>query len=189
MRVAPNKAFFWSVITAIIVMVLLSSCVTEKKRLKICQSCALKTVQKDSIIERLVEVPVYTAPIPGPTLYLPSPCAALCDSLGNLKPFTIEKKQNGIKTTVKSNTAANTLDISSNLEDSTKTTAKVPQKEIFHSEIKEVPARCQLRHLTDWDIIWIKVGKWLSGILLLLILFFFGRLAVKKYFYGLYPSK
>lgn len=169
-------------VIALFLLIALSSCVTEKQRLKICQSCTLKSERKDSIIERLIEVPVYVAPIPGPTLYLPSPCAALCDSLGNLKPFTIEKKQNGIKTTVKTNTVANTLDISSNLEDSTKTNAKVPQKEIFHSELREVPARCELRHLTDWDIFWIKVGKTLGGILLAIAGFYLFKWLAKRNF-------
>lgn len=139
-------------ILAAIIVLILSSCITEKKRAKICQACALKTEVKDSIVERLIEVTVYTPPTTGPTLYLPSPCASLCDSLGNLKPFQIEKKHNGIKTTVKTNTATNTLDISSNLEDSLKHTAKVTSKEVYRTKTEQFAPRCELRHVTSWLI-------------------------------------
>lgn len=174
--------FLICLVIAVVIVVTITSCVSEKKRAQICKTCTLKSEVRDSIIERLIEVPVYTAPVPGPTLYLPSPCASLCDSLGNLKPFTIEKKHNGIKTTIKTNTVANTLDISSNLEDSTKTTAKVLQREIYHSQLDQVPARCELRHLTDWDIFWIKVGKVLTGIILGIGGFYLFKWLVKRNF-------
>lgn len=139
------------VVVLIALLAFCSSCITEKKRAKICGSCPSKIEVKDSIVERLVEVPVYTPPIPGPTLYLPSPCAALCDSLGNLKPFTIEKKQNGIKTTLKSNLVNNTLEIASNLEDSTKTLAKVNVKDHYHSKQEVIQAPCKLEHVNWWN--------------------------------------
>lgn len=176
MRVSPQKAFFWSVISAIAILVLLSSCVTERQRALICKTCVLNSDRKDSIIERIVEVPVTLPPVPGPTVYLANPCAALCDSLGNLKPFTIDKTANGIRTTVKSNTVANTLDITSNLEDSTKTKARVPQREIYSTTLEQVPARCELRHMSDWDIFWGMVGKILTGIGVL----YFGIILVRK---------
>lgn len=141
-----------TVIYSIICFGVFSSCVTEKQRTKICQSCALQTIVKDSIVERLIEVPVYTAPIAGPTLYLPSPCANLCDSIGNLKPFTISKKENGIKITVNTNIAKNSLEINSNLEDSIKSTAQVKSLEVYKSKLEQFAPKCQLKHVTGWLI-------------------------------------
>jgi len=146
------RKYYLPFFIAAVVLLCLASCVTEKQRAKICQTCALKSEVRDSIVERLIEVPVYTAPIAGPTLYLPSPCANLCDSLGNLKPFEIENKHNGIKTTVKTNVKANTLDIVSSLEDSIKHTAKVPQREVFRSKTEQFAARCEKKHVTNWLI-------------------------------------
>jgi hypothetical protein len=80
----------------------LFSCITEKQRLKICNSCATKTDSKDSVSVVEHWDTVKLAPIAGPVQYLENPCKTLCDSLGRLIPFKNTQTKNGIKSTVKS---------------------------------------------------------------------------------------
>lgn len=79
----------------------LFSCITNKQRERICNEC----VRKDSVSVKetikLKDTTIYII-IKGPIQYLENPCKLLCDSLGNLKPFEIKKKENGIIGTIKS---------------------------------------------------------------------------------------
>lgn len=102
-----------------IILILLStlltySCITEKKRLKICETCPVKTetvtMVKDSAwfftdtvkIEKIVSVP-------GPTIVVPGPCDKLCDGKGKLKPFYTESTHNGIKSKLYTDTTKNVI--------------------------------------------------------------------------------
>lgn len=135
-----------NVIKILFLVILLSSCLTQKQRDKVCKNCPVQI--HDSIIEKLVEVPIYMPPIQGPILYVENPCSKFCDSLGNLKPFYIEKEKDGIKTTVTSNTITNSLEINSvKKADSTK--VFVPTKEKYQKVT--IPARCTLKHRSKWD--------------------------------------
>lgn len=57
----------------------------------------------ESVTERIVlkDTTIYITR-EGIIQYLPNPCAFLCDSLGNLKPFKSESKKNGVKSTITS---------------------------------------------------------------------------------------
>ena len=135
----------------ILLLTLLSSCITEKKRQKICQTCPVKIEKEvhDSIIEKLKDTTIYITQ-QGPIQYLENPCKTLCDSLGNLKPIKIESKKNGIKSTIKS--VGNTLAIECETDslkaviNGLKETIRITKEK----EIKEVPV-CHLDHKTKFD--------------------------------------
>ncbi len=75
------------------------SCVTERQRLKICNSCAVKTEVRDSIYQVECWDTVRLPPIQGPVIYLES---IKFDSIGHLKPFSITLTKNSVKATAKS---------------------------------------------------------------------------------------
>lgn len=89
-----------NILVVLVLIAVLSSCLSEKERLKICNSCAVKDsiVYKETI--KLKDTTIFITQ-QGPTQYLENPCAWMCDSLG-LKPFEILKKKNGIKSEIKS---------------------------------------------------------------------------------------
>jgi hypothetical protein len=164
-----RNSFLWCLITALIaVLFILSSCVTEKKRLEICKSCTLKSERSDSTIVSVSErtVPVV---IPGPTvtMVIPNPCDLLCDSLGNLKAgvdFTVPAK--GGKGRIR--TTGDNLTIEC-LADSLKAVIKAKDttiKRLVTIQDQE-PARCELEHLGKWDSFFIRSGQvgWLLFIL------------------------
>lgn len=127
------------------------SCVTEKKRQKICQKCPVKIEKEihDSIIEKLRDTTIYIT-TQGPVQYLENPCKTLCDSLGNLKPIKIENKKNGIKSTI--TTVGNSLVVNCETDSlkavisGLKETLRITKEK----EIKEVPV-CHLEHKTWFD--------------------------------------
>jgi hypothetical protein len=65
----------------------LPACVTLKQRARICATCTVEnnTDRRDCTIVRTVTVPVNVPGVPGPTVFLPNPCAALCDENGKLR--------------------------------------------------------------------------------------------------------
>jgi len=158
-------------------IVLLSSCVTLKQREKICMSCPVKIITKDSIwTKETLRVDTTYKTITGPVQWLQSPC----DSNGNLKPINTTTKKNGIKTTIKS--VGNNLQVNSNLDSLMEVNKLLTiENNILHSEIKEVPV-CYKEHITDNDVFWIKVGKWLFWILIGYILLRILKLYLKKTF-------
>lgn len=89
----------------ILVLICLSlfSCLTDKKRAKICRECAGKDSVSVEYKEKIVkkDTTIFVT-IAGPTQWLENPCKNLCDSLGNLKPFEVKKKKNGLVSTIKS---------------------------------------------------------------------------------------
>lgn len=122
-----------NILAALVLIVALSSCISEKKRLKICNSC----VVKDSIVyKEVVKLKDTTIFITqqGPIQYLENPCAWMCDSLG-LKPFEITKKENGIRTTVKS--VGNSIAIESHA-DSLEKKVILAEKTISKDETKNI---------------------------------------------------
>lgn len=117
---------------------LLTSCITEKKRQEICNNCPGKS--KDSTIIKTVTVPVNVPGAPGPTVYLENPCKLLCDSLGNLKKVNINITKGGQSLNI--NTIGGGLLVSTSTKDTT-IAAQVPQKEVYSAKesIKYIP--CQ----------------------------------------------
>jgi len=87
----------------------IASCVTEKQRLKICSNCPVR----DSIITKetikIKDTTIFVTQVISTPTYLENPCSLLCDSLGNLKPFFLKEKKNGITKTI--TTENNTLKI------------------------------------------------------------------------------
>lgn len=86
------------ILCCVAVAVCLSSCVTQKMRAKICNSCAAKTEVRDSVYQVECWDTVRLSPITGPTIYLQNPC----DSLGHLKYVSVAQTKNGVKGSVKS---------------------------------------------------------------------------------------
>jgi hypothetical protein len=168
------NVFLLLLLNVAIIVFIFSSCVTEKQRAKICNSCAVKEFKKDSIIEKIVTIPIPIKGEPGPIQYLENPCKNLCDSLGRLKPFILNKSKNGVNQNIK--TIGNSIVIASDKKD---TTLNIPvkQKETFHNESKsEVKyVKCDLEHRTKFDgfTFW---WFWITA----LLLFFLG---VKKRFF------
>lgn len=85
-------------IKLLILVVALSSCISQKKRAEICSTCPSKT--KDSVITVIKDTTIYITR-PGETVIVPNPCAELCDSFGNVRVFTQTQHKNGITTTLR----------------------------------------------------------------------------------------
>lgn len=152
---------------------LISGCITEKKRQRICDACPVKITKKDSIAYVHDTVPVFMPGKQGPTVYLDNPCKHLCDSAGNLKKINITQTKNG--QTVNINTMGGGLHISSETKD---TTLKAPvlKKETYSDTLNETVKYmpCEYER-TIWDGVF-KIGFFIQ----LLIL---GLLALKKRFW------
>jgi hypothetical protein len=129
---------------------LLSSCVvTQKQRDRfLARNCKQESSKSDSIVTKLDTVLVEVPGEQGPPIYLENPCAHLCDSLGNLKPFSITEEKNGIKTSVRS--VGNSIVINSATKDTARP-AVVTTKEVYSDEKATVPEDCRREHRTWWD--------------------------------------
>jgi hypothetical protein len=137
----------------LVLIFLLCGCVTKRKLDKLCELCP----RKDSIVEKIIEVDKVLPPVPGPTVYIDNPCTELCDSLGRLKQFEIHKEENGIKTTVRTNTLTNSLEIESKKGPDT-IKVQVPCKEKYTT----VEAKCKLSHRSKWDY-FTEIGFYILG--------------------------
>ena len=161
----------------ILVILCFASCVTEKQRLKICDSCAVKTVSKDSVWEHVVRDTITLPPIVGPVQYLENPCKELCDSLGHLKPFIKTETKNGITGTIKSVGNIIAFDCAA---DSLLAYIDCINEEWFYKKensfIKNIP--CSLKHETKFD----GFTFWWFWITLALILIVCGVKGAKMYF-------
>src|SRR5690242_18829440 len=124
-----------------------NSCITEKKRLKICNTCATQTFVKDSIVEKLIHDSIMMPAIEGPIQYLENPCKELCDSLGRLKNINVSSTKNGITTRIK--TIGNSLAVTTNKND---TVYKFiyRTKEVYRKQ-KDVEIKCDKQHYTGWN--------------------------------------
>lgn len=139
--------------TLILALICLSlfSCITEKKKQRICRECAGKdsvsVVYKETIVKKDTTIFVTIA---GPTQWLENPCKNLCDSLGNLKPFEVKKKKNGLVSIIKSegNSIVTECDA-----DSLKYVITLLEKRLELSTFEKnvVQEDCKKEHKTKWD--------------------------------------
>lgn len=183
----PNKSFFWSVIIAIIILIAFafSSCVTQKQRERILKDCPVssseKTSDSTSKKETIKHDSIFIS-VPGPIRYFPSPCETMCDSLGNLKPFKIETKKNGIKQTLESvgNVLIQKCDIDSLLQVNEKKTIEINRliKKEKETQVHEI---CKIDHFTDLDIFFIISAKIIYLILIIYLLWRLLKVWLKKY--------
>ncbi len=154
-----------------IIILLLSSCITEKHRAKICASCPVVTevvtVIKDTIITKeSIKYDTTYLTVSGPTVVIPGPCDKLCDKNGKLKPFYLSKTTNGIRETISTDTTKNELNFNCK-EDSLMQVSKEKTIEInkLHSEIiksrETLIPRCEREH-KDWLDKYDRPWFWLS---------------------------
>ena len=163
---------------SLLISLIAFSCNSPKRIAKICATCPTKTIIKDSthveIKERLVNVFITDTF----NYYLPNPCAKLCDSVGNLKPnFKAEiKSTKGTKINlfVKDN-QLHFVDVIDSLKRIITVNDSIISR--FSSKVIELPAQCKLEHLSWWDKLWIKLGRFWALILIL----FLGYRIVKFY--------
>jgi hypothetical protein len=130
------------VLIVLMSIVLYSSCVTQKQRIKICGTCPVETVEVER--EVLVDTIIYVTE-QGETKYLDNPCADLCDSLGNLKPFerTIESKGRKVVIYTQGNKLAVRADLDSNethleVKHTTRTVIKTIQGECVKTTLMKI---------------------------------------------------
>lgn len=149
----PNKSFIMSLISALIVLIsiFLSSCVTLKQRERICATCSVKTIIKDSIQVKIIEKTVQVTVHDTISILADNPCKDMCDSLGRLKKGFKEvfKDKKGTTTTLSENNGK--LAINEDLTGlKTKATFRDTTIEKFHSKIEQIP-QCQKEHRTSFD--------------------------------------
>lgn len=160
------------------IAIILGSCITEKKRAKICRTCTIKetTVVKDSTWQKKYDSLV-KIPLKGPVIILKdNPCAELCDSFGKVKDFSKSViSETGIKGTIRGDKKTNTIIVDCGAKDSLEALLKGVRTENNHlrneKTVVEVPARCDLEHRTGFDhfcrwMFWI----WVVAFLIILLL-------------------
>lgn len=142
------KEITWILLVAILS---LQSCILTKKGkeeylFKNCKD-SIVTIIKDTTI---VKDSITYRQIPGPVQYLENPCQHLCDSLGNLRPFEITKKKNGLKSTIKSIGNSIAFDCEA---DSLKEVIKMitHKRNVYRASAVTVKRPCELEHRTKWD--------------------------------------
>lgn len=137
-------------ILLLISAVLITSCITEKKRLKICNTCASVSSRHDSIVYKRDTVKIELPGKPGPVVFLENPCKLLCDSLNHLKNVNINTVKNGQNLHI--STQGGGLNISTETKD---TLAEVPvmNKETYHEQkdVEQKFIECKRDHRTDFD--------------------------------------
>lgn len=132
-----------------------ASCVTERQRAKICNTCTVQSISKDSIVYRLKDTTIYITQ-QGPVMYMENPCKLLCDSLGNLKPYHHSERKNGIKTTVK--TTTNTLVVTCEADSLKAIIKDLREKETYRktekSEVKTIPCKNERTRFDGFTFWW-----------------------------------
>ena len=145
---------------AIIFIFILTSCMTDSKLARICATCPVTTntitIIKDSIHvkETIIYDTLYQS-VDGPTVVIPGPCDKFCDQYGKLKSFHQEKKVNGIKETINTNTVTNQLEFDCN-EDSLrivneKKTIEIQEYKNKITEITKQKPPVTTNILTGWQ--------------------------------------
>lgn len=170
-----EKSFKWSLFTVAVIYTLIflfTSCVTQKQRERILKDCPVNSFEKskDSTwTKETVKIDTFYLSREGAIRYLPSPCATLCDSLGNLKPIKIVTKKNGVKQVLESqgNTLVQRCDIDSLMQVNSTLTKEV-NRLIEKEKETQVHSNCKLEHLSKFDSFFIITGR-ISLVLLLLI--------------------
>lgn len=157
-----------------ITALMLTSCASFKENRRI-QKCAkfscvqeVKTIIKDSVVFK--DTTVYITQ-KGKTEYINNPCAELCDSFGNLKPFLRENTTNGVRTVIK--TVNNTLVVE--CETDSLEAIITGLKETYHSEVIQEVVEIE-RQKTLFD----KIQSWYFWLSLLTV----GLFLVYKYYRG-----
>ena len=153
-----------------------SSCISEKKRQEICRTCALKieTKTRDSIGEPTVKKSKYDSLVnvanrAGRTFKYKN-CDSLMKALHQSPDSSISATENGVKGTISGKGGNLTFKCET---DSLKAVIAMLRLEIsrphyrFIDKIVEVPARCELEHLSKWDSFFIITGRILWCILIL----------------------
>lgn len=138
------------ILLILISIISLSSCISEKKRAKICNTCAVKDSISYKEIIKLKDTIIYRN-IAGPVQYLENPCKLLCDSLGKLKPFEIKTKKNGLTSTIKSVGNSIAVDCSA---DSLKLVISGLKETVREYSSRKAVIRyieCTKKHTTDFD--------------------------------------
>lgn len=170
----------------LIVLITLTQCVATKKQkanflYKYCErKDSVVYVRKDSIVFK--DTTIFIPTIVNTPIYLENPCKLLCDSLGNLKPFTKTQKSKGLKSTVKS--VGNVLVVECET-DSLKARIQYLEHHLKISEKSHTENRvekpCELEHRTKFDgFTW--WWFWITaGILALWTLIKFGKTYLKTY--------
>lgn len=137
---------------------------------------SINYVQKDSIIHK--DSLIYIPTIVNQPIYLENPCKTLCDSLGNLKPFTRTTKSNGLRSTVKK--VGNTI-VFDCQTDSLSARIKWLEHQITISKYSHtentIEKPCYLPHKSSFD----GFTKWWFIITAGLASVYYGFQAVKKY--------
>lgn len=176
-RIAITTLF----LIASFIFLCLASCVTQKQRARICNTCSVVSNSKDSIIETVVHDTIKLPPIYGPVQYLENPCKKLCDSLGNLIPFVIKEKKNGITGTIKSVGNSIAFDCAA---DSLQAYIEYIKKESYHKKeenhVKYIPCENERTRFDGFTFWWF----WITGIILFLYILI--RI-VKTYFKAYFP--
>lgn len=151
-----------------LIFLFFASCITEKKRKEICNTCTSQSTKKDSVVYRIDTLNVMIPGENGPTIYLDNPCKELCDSLGRLRNVSlITKRGNQV---IKINTQGNGLNIfGSTLDTSVKATVGV--KETFSTDrktdIKWIDCKKEHRNTFDGFCRWFFyiVGPIMAGLI------------------------
>lgn len=166
------KSLTWAVL---VLIVALSSCSYDKRLAKWCGRCTVKDsiVYKEIIKKKDTTLYITT---PGPIQYLENPCAHLCDSFGNLKPFEIKKKTNGIVGTIKS--VGNSIAFNCDADSLRAVIRGLEEKTIVKSEAITRFADCNKEHRTSFD----GFTRWWFYITAGLLLLFIGFKVLKSYF-------
>lgn len=177
-------------ILILVIIITFANCISQKRRSKICASCPIKTVIKDSIREIITVKPFDTTlfistQIPNNT-ELTGNCNVLCDSLNKLIDKYLAlgldgiiKTENGIKTTISKNLKGNFIFKAQ--ADSLKTKVALLQKEIKKEHFRNVEntkiikVECLKQHRNWLD----RVCRWVSLIFIIIILVYFSPKIIK----------
>lgn len=170
----PNHKDVWFLILigviAVMFMVILNSCVTQKQRERILKDCVTSSSRKDSVAliiqERLIPYVIHDS-IP---YLLPNPCSELCDSLGRLKHDFKATITSDKGTKISLSVKNNKLSINDNLNGLKGVVKTKDTTEKHYTTIKEqVRDNCKLDHLTKWDSFQIIGFRILAGLIALFV--------------------
>jgi len=137
-----------------LLILLISACRTIDP----CLKCPVRT--KDSIVIRTVEqeIPVMIKDTIKIREFIPNPCAELCDEFGHLRQEFRKEVKTSVGSTATISVQGGSLSIATPV-DSLKTKAVVTTTVPEHYREVEVPARCDRRHITDFEIFQLYAGR------------------------------
>ena len=146
----------------LILLLSLTSCSTFKENRRIKKCAKYQCIGKDSLIikdsisyKTVIDSFYHTEK--AETVYLPSICDELCDSLGNLKPFKREVKNGSFTTTIKS--VGNSLAVDCAL-DSLLLVNEYQEKEIFRLKQEVITKGCSHKEPSAFKQAFSTVKTW-----------------------------